>query len=93
MTSAVQVSSPSRSATVRQQPLTAIESPSPASSRTVAARMVSRIASPWSSTASTVPSSSTIPVNIQVSVRGAGVMVSRTLGCSPSCAGRARSRR
>src|SRR3954453_20334179 len=63
ITSAVHVS-PSTVVTVRQQPLTAMESPRPASSSTVVARMLTRIASPWSSTAATVPSSSTIPVNM-----------------------------
>ena len=75
ITSAVNVS-PSRVATVRQQPLTAIESPSPASPVTSGPRTVSRIASPWSSRDSTVPSSSTMPVNISGSP--SGVMVSRT---------------
>ena len=59
-----------RVATVRQQPLTEIESPSPASLVTSGPRTVSRIASPWSSSASTVPSSSTMPVNIQSSLGG-----------------------
>src|SRR6478609_10481723 len=63
MTSAVQVSA-SYVVIVRQQPLTEIESPRPASSRTVVARMLRRIASPWSSMAATVPSSSTMPVNM-----------------------------
>src|SRR3954454_21873048 len=62
MISAVNVS-PSRCATVRQQPLTETESPGRASSVTRGPRTVRRIASPWSSSASTTPSSSTIPVN------------------------------
>src|SRR6478736_1398553 len=63
MTSAVQVRA-SYVVMVRQQPLTEIESPRPASSSTVVAWMLRRIASPWSSMAATVPSSSTIPVNM-----------------------------
>ena len=45
--------------------MTEMESPSPVPSSTVAAWTVSRMASPWSTTSAMVPSSSTIPVNIQ----------------------------
>src|SRR3954451_2715929 len=63
MTSAVKVAW-SCCATVRQQPLTAMESPGETSPVTSGPRTVSRMASPWSSMCSTTPSSSTIPVNI-----------------------------
>ena len=77
---------PSRSATVRQQPLTAIESPSPAPSMTMSAAdgepdgvvLVD---------VGDVPSSSTMPVNIRPPLSGGsggmGVMVSRTWWSSP----------
>src|SRR4029078_9087639 len=73
ITSAVNVPGPEVEpvdATVRQQPFTEIESPSPASLVTSGPRTVSRIASPWSSSDSTLPSSSTMPVNISLSPGG-----------------------
>src|SRR5439155_26334207 len=63
ITSAVNAS-PSTDTTVRHTPLTAIESPGRASPATSGPVTRSSAASPRSSTAATVPSSSTMPVNI-----------------------------
>ena len=70
ITSAVNVP-PAWPETVRQTPLTAMESPPATSPVTWGPRTVSRAASPRSSTATTSPSSSTMPVNIRVSLLGA----------------------
>ncbi len=59
-----------------------MESPSAASLVTSGPRTVSRMASPWSSRDSTVPSSSTMPVNISGSP-SVGFMVRRTLASAP----------
>src|SRR5688572_14218135 len=57
-------STPPKSMTVRQQPLTAMEAPRTASSRTAAASISRRAPVALGLTARTVPSSSTRPVNI-----------------------------
>ena len=57
------------STTVRQHPLMAIDSPSRAPSATVGASKERRVAEPAWVTERTRPSSSTIPVNIKVTLR------------------------